>query len=75
LEWDIATAAMCHVVVACPNMQIETYPGDILGPTYHALRIVKQPISIEGPIVTITDRPGLGVEVDWDLVKQNTIDL
>ncbi|GIS60183.1 MAG: hypothetical protein CM1200mP2_24080 [Planctomycetaceae bacterium] len=35
LELDVAAAAMCHLVVACPNMQVETYPGDILGPDYH----------------------------------------
>nr|AUN35805.1 muconate cycloisomerase [uncultured bacterium] len=30
LEWDIASAAMCHVVVACKNMQVETYPATYL---------------------------------------------
>jgi muconate cycloisomerase len=73
LEWDIATAAMCHVVVACPNMQVETYPGDILGPEYHEFRIAKEPIRIEGPIVTITDRPGLGVDVDWAVAERARI--
>jgi len=69
LEYDIATAAMCHLVVATENMQVEQYPGDILGPAYHQHRIVRHPISIQGPITTITDAPGLGVEVDWDLVR------
>jgi len=71
LEWDIATAAMCHVVVACPNIQIEKYPGDILGPEYHEVRIARNPLEIKGPVVTITDRPGLGIDVDWDLVKSD----
>jgi muconate cycloisomerase len=71
LEWDIATAAMGHFVVATPNVQIETYPGDIYGPAYYEFRIVREPLSIAGPITTITDRPGLGVEVDWELVRQN----
>src|SRR5262249_46280905 len=35
LEWDIATAAMGHLIVACPNMQVERFPGDALGPSYH----------------------------------------
>ena len=69
LEWDVATAAMCHTVIACKNMQVETYPGDILGPEYHEVRVVHNPISIEGPVVTINDEPGLGVEVDWGLVE------
>lgn len=70
LEWDIATAAMCHLVVACPNLKIEEFPGDILGPEYHEIRIVKEPLKISGPIVEVSDRPGLGVDVDWALVEK-----
>jgi muconate cycloisomerase len=71
LEWDVGTAAMAHLVVATPNMQVEKYPGDMLGPVYHEVRIVKDPIDIRGPQVTITDRPGLGVEVDWRIVREH----
>ncbi len=69
LELDVATAAMAHLVVACPNMQVEKYPGDMLGADYHELRLVREPVLIEGPLTTISDRPGLGVDVDWDLVR------
>lgn len=69
LELDVATAAMCHTVIACPNMQVETYPGDILGPDYHEFSIAKDPVSIAGPVVTINDSPGLGIDVDWELVR------
>ena len=68
LEWDIGTAAMAHLVVACPNMQVEKYPGDMLGPEYHEVRIARNPLAIKGPVVTITDRPGLGIDVDWEAV-------
>ncbi len=71
LEWDVATAAMGHLVVACENFQVERLPGDMLGPSYHELRIVKNPLHIEGPFTTIPDSPGLGVDVDWDLVAVN----
>lgn len=71
LELDVASAAMCHLVVACPNMKVEKYPGDIMGPDYHALSIVKQPLEIRGPVITVPDRPGLGVEVDWKIVESN----
>ncbi len=71
LEWDIATAAMCHLVVACPNLKIEEYPGDILGPDYHDTRIVTNPLKISGPIVELSDDPGLGVEVDWAAVEKH----
>lgn len=71
LEWDIATAAMAHLVVACPNVCVEEFPGDMLGPDYHEVRIAKNPIDIDGPIVTLSDRPGLGIEVDWDVVESH----
>jgi L-Ala-D/L-Glu epimerase len=74
LELDVGTAAMAHLVVACPNMQVEAYPGDLLGADYHEIRIAKNPLRIEGPITTITDRPGLGVDVDWQLVRNCSSD-
>ena len=70
LELDVATAAMAHLVVSSPNMQVEKFPGDMLGADYHEVRVAKEPISIAGPITTISDRPGLGVEVDWSLVDK-----
>lgn len=73
LEWDVATAAMGHVVIACENLAVEKIPGDMLGPDYHEVRIARRPISIEGPITTIPDGPGLGVEVDWDIVARHAI--
>lgn len=73
LEFDIASAAMCHLCVACPNMQIETYPGDILGPAYHEVSLVKDPLPISGPIITLHDRPGLGIEVDWETVERHRL--
>jgi len=69
LELDIATAAMAHLVLACPNMDVERYPGDLLGADYHEVRVAKNPVQIEGPITTIGELPGLGVEVDWNLVR------
>jgi len=71
LELDVASAAMCHLVVACPNMNVEKYPGDILGPDYHAFSVVKEPLEICGPVIALSDRPGLGVEVDWQIVEAN----
>ena len=73
LEFDIASAAMCHLVVACPNMQVEEFPGDILGPAYHEFSIAKNPLSIQGPIISLTERPGLGVDVDWEVVEQHRV--
>jgi L-alanine-DL-glutamate epimerase-like enolase superfamily enzyme len=72
LEFDVATAAMGQLIVATPNLRVEEYPGDIHGPAYYEFRIVHEPLSIVGPVTTITSRPGLGVEVDWPLVRELT---
>jgi len=71
LEWDIASAAMGHLVVACPAIEVEKYPGDLLGPDYHEFSIARQPLVIDGPLLTVPDRPGLGIDVDWDVVRGN----
>ncbi len=68
LEWDIATAAMGHLVVARANIQVEQYPGDMLGPDYHEVSIARNPIEILGPTVRVPEGPGLGVEADWDVI-------
>ena len=31
--------------------------------------VVLQPLEIAGPRITIPDRPGLGVEPDWDTIR------
>ncbi|MEZ6128172.1 MAG: enolase C-terminal domain-like protein [Planctomycetaceae bacterium] len=74
LEWDVGAAAMMHFVVASANVQIETIPGDCLGPSYHEFSIAHQPLKIEGAFTTLSDRPGLGIEVNWDLVEQHRSD-
>ena len=73
LEWDLATAAMAHFIVATPNMKVELYPGDVLGPDYHEVSIAKNPIAIQGPFTTINDGVGLGVDVDLDVVERHRI--
>ena len=61
LEWDIAISAMAHLVVAHPNMKVEEYPGDVLGPTYYSERVVSNPVKIVEPYTTVPNAPGLGV--------------
>jgi muconate cycloisomerase len=73
LEWDVGAAAMMHFVVSTPNVQIETIPGDCLGPSYHEFSIVHNPLLIDGPLTTLPSGPGLGVDVDWNLVAQHAI--
>ena len=64
---------MMHFVVSTANVQIESIPGDCLGPSYHEFSIVRQPVSIDGPFTTLAERPGLGVDVNWELVEQHRI--
>ena len=73
LETDVATAAMGHLVVAARSLDVERFPGDMLGPDYHELSIAKEPLEITGPLTSITDRPGLGVDVDWGVVRANPL--
>lgn len=73
LEWDVATAAMLHFIVSTPNVQIERFPGDCLGPFYHEFSIARNPLAIAIPHITLHDGPGLGIDVDWDLVARHRI--
>jgi L-alanine-DL-glutamate epimerase-like enolase superfamily enzyme len=66
---------MAHLVVGCANMRVETWPGDMLGPEYHETRLAITPIEIAGPLVTLSDRPGLGIDLDWPLVREHRLTL
>jgi muconate cycloisomerase len=70
LEWDPGTAAMGHLAIGIENVRVEKYPGDILGPWYHSDRIVREPLAIDRATCTIPDRPGLGIDIDWDKVER-----
>lgn len=71
LEWDVGAATMLHFIVSTPNMQVDRYPGDCLGPFYHEVSIAKNPLPIEGPLITLHTGPGLGINVDWDVVERH----
>ena len=73
LEFDIATAAMGHLIVATPNLRVEDYPGDIHGPAYYETRVAREPLSITGPVTRLTDHPGLGVEVEWARLEKSRL--
>lgn len=62
LEWDIGTAAMCHLAAACPNVQVSRFAVDILGPLYYAVRPSKNEIHFEQGQVLVPSGEGLGIE-------------
>jgi muconate cycloisomerase len=74
LEWDVGTSAMLQFIVATPNMQVERFPGDCLGPAYHEFSIAQNPLLITGPLTTLHAAPGLGIEVDWELVARHRLE-
>ena len=65
---------MLHFIVATPNMQVDRFPGDCLGPSYHEFSIARKPLMIAGPFTTLHDAPGLGIEVDWDTVARHRLE-
>ncbi|HEV2294761.1 MAG TPA: enolase C-terminal domain-like protein [Tepidisphaeraceae bacterium] len=69
LEWDIATAAMCQLVAAPPNVQVKRYPVDILGPLYYAQRPKRQVVRFDGGHVEVPSGPGLGFDVDREEIE------
>lgn len=69
LEWDIGTAAMCHLAAACSNVQVGKFPVDILGPLYYAVHPKQKPIRFENGCVITPTGPGLGIEIDPDEIE------
>ena len=73
LELDPGTAAMCHLCLAAPNVAADRYHGDILGPLYHEVSVVKNPLRMEAGFVWCPDGPGFGVDIDWERVESLTL--
>jgi muconate cycloisomerase len=63
LEWDIGTAAMCHLAAACANVPVHRFPVDILGPLYYAVKPRAKPVRFERGHVFVPAGSGLGIEV------------
>jgi muconate cycloisomerase len=66
LEWDIGTAAMCHLAAACPNVQANNFPVDILGPLYYAIHPRSEPIQFKNGCVEVPRGFGLGIQMTLD---------
>lgn len=64
LEWDIASAAMAHITVALPNIAVERYAADIVGPLFHIDHALTEPLITAGWSLTVPQGPGLGVSLD-----------
>ncbi len=70
LELGIATAAMLHVGIACDAFRAEQFPGDYVGPWYHAADLLKTPVDLGPPAARVPEGPGLGIELDEEQLEK-----
>jgi glucarate dehydratase len=66
-HFDISLAMFTHVAAAAP--------GNVTAIDTHWIwqdgqRLTKDPLTINGGLVAVPKRPGLGVELDWDALSQ-----
>ena len=66
-EMGIGTAACAHLGVAVPNLP---YACECFGTVRYLKDIVQNPIPIAGGYLTPPDGPGLGVELNWDVIRE-----
>ncbi|NHN33478.1 mandelate racemase/muconate lactonizing enzyme family protein [Paenibacillus agricola] len=68
-ELSIGTAAMAHLGSSLVNLN---YTSDPTGPELYIADIVKNPVKYENGYLLVPgrDRPGLGMELDWNLIEQ-----
>jgi muconate cycloisomerase len=74
LELGIASAAMLHLAVALPEIDSESFPGDIIGPLYHEADLLEEPLPIGLDMARVPDRPGLGVSLDAAQLARYRVD-
>jgi L-alanine-DL-glutamate epimerase-like enolase superfamily enzyme len=70
LELGIGLAAHLHLAIAAPGLADELVPCDIISTFYYEADILAQPLDIAAGWATPSDRPGLGVELDHDVVDR-----
>ena len=66
-EFGIGTAAQIHLGVAMPNLGPDS---DTCGVLYHVEDLLTRPLRIEGGYAYPPEGPGLGVEVDLDVLER-----
>ena len=71
LEADIASASMLHLAVSMPNLA-ESVDHEIIGPLYHRQGLGIEPLRIENGRALLPEGVGLGVQVDFASLKDQT---
>jgi len=69
----IGTRAIHHFTMATKNVALET--SGVYGSPfdYFKVDILKEPIVVKNGVIEVPDKPGLGVEVDEEMLKKLTI--
>lgn len=70
LEMGIASAAMIHLAAATPGIKAEDFPCDIIGPLYYEDDLLIEPLQLANGMAGLLNRPGLGVELNEEKVRQ-----
>ena len=71
VEMSIGTAGRAHLAAALPNIHYPCYPA---GPVVYAEQIVKERVRYEAGHLIVPDGPGLGVEIDEDRLRAQSLD-
>ncbi len=67
----VCTAATVHLGAAVPNFSwAETRQSPVEKLGFHDPRIFPKQVEIEGPVYRVSDTPGLGVEVNEDVIAE-----
>jgi muconate cycloisomerase len=70
LEMGIGSAAMIHLALATSGIGAEAYPCDIIGPLFYEDDLLAEPLDLRNGEARISDRPGLGVELNEEKVER-----
>jgi L-alanine-DL-glutamate epimerase-like enolase superfamily enzyme len=73
LELGVGSAAMIHLGLAHRGIMTDAYPCDIIGPFFYEDDFLTEPLVLDGGRAVISDRPGLGVELDEGKVERYRI--
>lgn len=66
LELGVGTAAGAHLAATIPNLK---YPCYMFGPLKYQYDVLKTPLEIRNGTIKVPDGPGLGIEIDDEMLK------
>ncbi len=61
---------MLHLGVAAPAIDSEIHPGDFIGPLYHEVDMITEPLALGPVVASVPEGPGLGVKLDEDQIER-----